>query len=163
MSDRTRPRARPNGSVGIWTLLLSLTATLLAALLGIHALGDDALTGGVSASSSITTVAAVDGAHETAAGPVTLAAADVADVADATVTAAVDATTTGLGGSDGALGCALLAALCVVMLVALMLRARGAAARSLDPSSPAAAGAPGGALSARTSAVSLTALGVSRV
>ena len=160
MSDRTRPRARPNGSVGIWTLLLSLTATLLAALLGIHALGDDALTGGVSASSSVTTVTAVGGAHETAAGPVTLAAADVAD---ATVTAAVDATTTGLGGSDGALGCALLAALCVVMLVALMLRARGAAARSLDPSSPAAAGAPGGALSARTSAVSLTALGVSRV
>ena len=157
MSDRTRPRARPNGSVGIWTLLLSLTATLLAALLGIHALGDDALTGGVSASSSITTVAAVDGAHETAAGPVALAAAD------ATVAAAVDATATGLGGSDGALGCALLAGLCVVMLVALMLRARGAAARSLDPSSPAAANAPGGALSARTSAVSLTALGVSRV
>lgn len=154
MSDRTRPRARPNGSVGIWTLLLSLTATLLAALLGIHALGDDALTGGMSASSSITTV---DGAHETAAGPVALAAAD------ATVTAAVDATATGLGGSHGALGCALLAGLCVVMLVALMLRARGAAARSLDPSSPAAAGAPGGALSARTSAVSLTALGVSRV
>lgn len=147
--------SRSRSPLGIWALLLSVTAATLAAVLGIHALGDDAFSGGVQAASSVTQAVSVDdpAPRDLPLGP--LSAGDEA------VTGLSELT--GTTGHGGALACALLALLCVVTLALALLRTRAAAARALDPLVGPGPTAPAVHAARPHGAVDLTALGISRI
>lgn len=148
MFRTTSSASRSRWSVGIWALLLSITAATLAAVLGIHTLGDNAFSGGVQAASSVTQAVSAD--DSTSSSP--LAALSVGDEA-----------VTGLAGDGGTLACTILALLCVVTLAAALVRMRGRAALALDPLAGPEPAATPVSMWRRTGAVSLTVLGISRI
>jgi hypothetical protein len=149
MSRTTSTVSRPRWSVGVWALLLSLTAATLAAVLGIHTLGDNAFSGGAHAVSSVTQAVSAD---DPSLPGVPLTPSSVGDEA-----------VPGIGDDGGVLACALLALLCVVTLAVALLRMRGTAARALDPLAGPVVVAPSAVAWRRPDGVSLTVLGISRV
>lgn len=156
--------SRSRSPVGIWALLLSVTAATLAAVLGIHALGEDAFSGGVRAASSVTQAVSVD---DPAPRDLPLAPLSAGDQALTGLTGLTDLTDltdlTGTTGHGGALACALLALLCVATLALALLRTRAAAARALDPLVGPGPTAPPVSAARPHGAVDLTALGISRI
>jgi hypothetical protein len=141
--------SRSRWSVGVWALLLSITAATLAAVLGIHALGENAFPSGAQATSSVTQTVSVDDPTPQAPLLASLSAGNEA--------------ITGLTDDDGALACMLLALLCVVTLAITLVRMRGTAARTLDPLAGPEPIAPTVSAWRRPDAVSLTVLGISRI
>lgn len=149
MFRTTSGASRSRWSVGVWALLLSITAATLAAVLGIHTLGDNAFSGGVQAASSVTQAVSVD---DPAPRDLPLAPLSVGDEA-----------TTGFADSGGVLACTLLALLCVVTLAVALMRMQGAAARTLDPLAGPDSTVPSVPDARRPAVVSLTVLGISRI
>jgi len=149
MFSTTSVASHSRWSVGVWALLLSMTAATLAAVLGIHTLGDNAFSGGVQAASSVTqSVPAEDSSSGVLPAVSMSTGGDIA---------------TAITDDGGALACTILALLCIVTLAVVLLRMRGAAARALDPLAGPGAAEPAVATSYRVTAMSLTVLGVSRI
>ena len=141
--------SRSRWSVGIWALLLSITAATLAAVLGIHTLGDNAFPGGVQAASSVTQTVSAGDSTSQMLPPAALSVGDEA--------------VTGLAGDGGTLACTILALMCVVTLAAALVRMRGRAALTLNPLAGPEPAATTVSMWRRPSAVSLTVLGISRI
>jgi hypothetical protein len=149
MSHRASSSAGSRWSVGIWALMLSLTAATLAAVLGIHSLGDNALSSGVPATSSVAQVAQADEPQSVQGASLPLSVGDEA--------------VTGLSGAGGALACTLLALLCVVTLAIALVRMHAAAARALEPLAGPAPLSLWASAWLRPDGVNLTVLGISRI
>lgn len=148
MSIRTAAPSCARWSVGAWALLLSVTAGALAAILGIHALGDNAFADGTRAASSATSTA------------VGAAASDADAVAPLSVG---DGAASGVADPGEALACSLLALLCAATLAFALARMRRVPARALDPVVPPSHPGPSTWSLFRSEPVSLTVLGISRI
>ena len=148
MIVRTVAPSRARWSVGVWALLLSVTAGTLAAVLGIHALGDNAFAGGTQAVSSAT---------HTAQGPV------LADEDAGTPLPLGDVAVSGVIDAGEALACSLLALLCAATLAFVLARMRRVPARAIDPVAAPEHPGPATWFLFRSEPVSLTVLGISRI
>jgi len=147
MFTYTRSSSRRQWSIGLWALLLSVTAATLAAVLGIHTLGDSASLSDTQAASSIAQSLSTD----------------IPPQAPETALSANNEAMTGLSDTGGVLACTALALLCAVILATFLVRARSTVARGLDPlASPGPVVPPADALT-RSGVVSLTVLGIARI
>lgn len=149
MFRTTSGTSRSRWSVAVRALLLSGTAAALAAVLGIHLLGDNAFSGGVQAASSVTQAVSADDPDPRDRPLAPLSVGDEA--------------VTGLPDGGGVLACTVLALLCVVTLAVALVRMRGTAARALDPLAGPGSTVPSVTDARRPAAVSLTVLGISRI
>lgn len=117
MSVRTSRLARLRGTVRVWTILVSLLAAVLVAVVGLHALTDDAVD-----SSAVASIA----------GTSTLASMPATDSDMTTAVGFAEASSSSLADTDDALTCGVLALLCVAALAAALLAMRGRAAPGLE-------------------------------
>lgn len=153
MFVRTAASSRARWSVGMWALLLSITAGALAAVLGIHALGDNAFAGGAQAVSSVSSAATV-----------TVAADSATTAADARALVwSGEVVASGVAGSGEVLACSLLALLCAATVAFVLARLRHVVARALDPAAAPEQPGPATWFVLRSAPVSLTVLGISRI
>jgi hypothetical protein len=125
-----------------WTIFLSVTAALLVAVIGLHALTDD-----TASAATLTSATATFGTP----------ASDMEDalIATSTMSAAADA--------EDVLTCGLLALLCVAALAAILIRMRGGAALTFSAGGPTQPAPPLLAFRDRQVFAGLTALSIARI
>jgi hypothetical protein len=136
--------SRLGWTVKVWTILLSVTAAILVAVVGLHALTDDTVDTATAATITSSTVEL---------------SAPASDAEDALIASAVSA----VADTGDALSCGLLALLCVAALAAVLIRMRGGAALTLDAAVPASPAPPLLAYRDRRVFAGLTALSVARI
>jgi hypothetical protein len=148
MFVRVSATSRLRWTVKVWTILLSVTAAILVAVVGLHALTDDTIDTATAATIASTTSVLSAPASDTQDAPIPVAA----EWAMSTVTDTGDAST-----------CGLLALLCVAALAAILIRMRGGAALTVTAGGPTPPAPPVMAHLERQMFAGLTALSVARI
>jgi hypothetical protein len=142
---RLSSTSRMRFTIELWTVLLSVTAALLVAVIGLHALTDDTID--TAAAATLTSTATT----------LSIPASDTEDalIATSTMAAVADA--------GDVLTCGLLALLCVAALAAILIRVRGGAALALSAGGPTPPAPPLLAFRNRQVFAGLTALSIARI